>query len=253
MRGVGIAITLVVWLGLAGSAQATPAELFARAGQEYDAGDYARAALLYDSLRREGFGNAAVYFNLGNAYFRAGDVGRAIWAYRTAGHLAPRDPDIEANLTVARLSARDRIEAVTPGFTKQVWRAASGLLSLREGSRLVSLLWVALWFVIAIWLFYPRLRHIINPLLKPLVVLWAAAALILLARYLEVSNTLPAVVVAAETEALSGPGGDADVVFSGHAGLECVVRGERADYFLVELANGRVGWVPAADLALIGT
>jgi hypothetical protein len=93
----------------------------------------------------------------------------------------------------------------------------------------------------------------VNPLLKILVTLWAAAALVLVARYLEVSNTVPAVVVADETEALSGPGGEADVVFTGHAGLECVVRGSRDDYLLVELANGRVGWVPTADLALVGT
>jgi hypothetical protein len=249
----GLAGALLLCLSLAVVAHATPADLFTRAGQEYDAGSYLQAAVLYDSLTQAGFGNAAVYFNLGNAYFRAGNVGRAIWAYRSAGTLAPRDPDIEANLIVARLAARDRIEAVAPGFLKQVWRALSGLLSLREGSLLVSLLWIGLWIVLAIWLFYSRLRRFINPFLKVLVTLWAAAALVLAARYIATSNTVPAVVVVDETEALSGPGGDADVVFSGHSGLECIVRGRRADYLLVELANGRVGWVPASDLASVGT
>ena len=98
---------------------------------------------------------------------------------------------------------------------------------------------------------FSRLRRWFAPPLKLLFTLWVAAALVLAARYLDTRNTRPAVVTAAETEARSGPGGEFDTVFAGHAGLECVIRGRQNGYVLIELANGRVGWVPTSDLALI--
>ena len=112
-----------------------PAAVFTRAAEDFDAGRYVAAVQGYENLLSLGLPNAPVYFNLGNAYFRAGDLGRAVWAYRSAALRAPRDPDIEANLTVARLTARDRIEAKSPGLIRQVWRTLSGvppLLSRQE-------------------------------------------------------------------------------------------------------------------------
>ena len=247
-----VALLLILTPALT-QADSQPTELFDRAASSFDAGQYGQSARIYDSLLQLGFELPEVYFNLGNAYFRAGDLGRAVWAYRSAAALDPRDPDVEANLTVARLAARDRIETRQPGLIRQAWISLGQLLSLSEGARLVTLLWLGVWFCAALWLLFPAARRLVVPVFKITATLWAAAAIVLLARYVETRNTTAAVVIAAETQALSGPGGDADVVFSGHAGLECVVRGQRGEYLLVELANGRVGWMPVADLKRVGS
>src|ERR1700722_14252576 len=63
--------------------------------------DYRASADLLESLLADGFRNGAVYYNLGNAYFRAGEYGRAIAAYRKAKPYRPRDPYLEANLRQA--------------------------------------------------------------------------------------------------------------------------------------------------------
>lgn len=68
---------------------------------------YREAAGLLESLLADGFRNGALYYNLGNAYFRAGEYGRAIAAYSNAKPYRPRDPYLEANLRQAR--------AVAPG------------------------------------------------------------------------------------------------------------------------------------------
>jgi hypothetical protein len=232
-------------------AQTDVNELFARAGQDYDAARFADAALRYDSLAQMGYANAELYFNLGNAHFRAGNVGQAIWAYRVGQQLAPRDPDIEANLTVARLAARDRIETIPPGFWKQLWITLGSLLSLREGAWLVTILWGALWLFIAGWLFLPSFRGWAAAAIRMAATAWMIAAVIFAARYLEVTDTNGAVLIAAEAEAKSGPGNEFDAVFTGHAGLECTVRGNQNGYVLVELTNGRVGWVPESDIKLL--
>lgn len=251
MRRLTILTLLALGCATAAGAQNSPEDLFLRAAAQYDAGLFYEAIDLYDSLLLGGYANAAVYFNIGNAYFRAGDVGRAIWAYRAGENMAPRDPDIEANLTVARLAARDRIEVIQPGFLKQVWRTLGDLLSLGEGARLVTTTWFTLWIAVAFWLLSTRTRRWLGPVIRWVGLVWAVAFLVLAARYLETRNAEAAVIVAGETSALSGPGAEFDSVFNGHSGLECMVRGRKHDYMLVELANGRVGWVPATDLALI--
>jgi hypothetical protein len=68
---------------------------------------FARAAADYDELRRRGVHNPALCRNQGNAYLLAGDLPRAILAYRRGLHLAPNDSALLANLAYAR-------EQVTP-------------------------------------------------------------------------------------------------------------------------------------------
>src|SRR3954447_22067272 len=59
------------------------------------------SAALLESLLADGFRNGAVYYNLGNAYFRSKEYGRSIAAYRKAKPYRPRDPYLEANLRQA--------------------------------------------------------------------------------------------------------------------------------------------------------
>jgi hypothetical protein len=228
-----------------------PVQAYARAAQHYDAGQFSSAAAVYDSLLSAGYRPPEVYFNLGNAYFRSGSLGEAIWAYRSALNLAPRDADVQVNLTVARLACRDRIEAAPPGLVKQLWREVSGVLSLAEGARLVTVLWFALWLAAAVGLWLPVTRRWIMPTVKLLALLWLVSAATLTLRYVARRNTEAGVVIAQETQARSAPDPDEDVAFTGHAGMECTVRGRRGEYLLIELANGRVGWIPASDLKLI--
>jgi tetratricopeptide (TPR) repeat protein len=72
------------------------------------AGHYAEAAQMYEQLIAKGAQDAAPYYNLGNAALLLGDAGRAAAAYERAAALAPRDPDIRANLALAERQARDQ-------------------------------------------------------------------------------------------------------------------------------------------------
>ncbi|MBP7831216.1 MAG: tetratricopeptide repeat protein [Kiritimatiellae bacterium] len=108
-----------LWLGLLlaavprpGAAQppdglppARAQQMFLEAGQAYDQGRLTDAVRLYEELRRGGARFEALFFNLGNAHFRQGDLGRAIANYRRAWVLNPRDPDTQANLRYALQTA----------------------------------------------------------------------------------------------------------------------------------------------------
>lgn len=71
--------------------------------------DYRDAAKILESVLADGYENGAVYYNLGNAWFRAGEYGRAILNYRKAKPYRPRDPYLNANLEQSLVSAPGRL------------------------------------------------------------------------------------------------------------------------------------------------
>ena len=72
---------------------------------------YRRALHRYELIARQGVRNAGLYYNIGNAYFRLGDLGRAVLYYRRALLLNPADPNVRHNLVYARSKRADRITA----------------------------------------------------------------------------------------------------------------------------------------------
>src|ERR1700690_263593 len=89
----------IVWLLGLSTALAGPVDDFKAANQLYDASKFAEAAATYEKIEPK---TAHVYYNLGNAWFRQNKLGLAILNYARANRLAPRDPDILANLKFAQ-------------------------------------------------------------------------------------------------------------------------------------------------------
>src|SRR5881296_2220331 len=79
---------------------------FAKANQEYAQGHFKEAIANYETLIRDGQWSANVFYDLGNAYFRTGDFGRAILNYQRALALERHHPEATANLQLARDEAR---------------------------------------------------------------------------------------------------------------------------------------------------
>src|SRR5260370_40608506 len=85
---------------------AQPSAQFAKANQEFATGDFKAAIEDYETLVRSGQDTPNLFYNLGNAYFRKTDFGRAILNYERALALDPHHPEAEANLRIARDEAR---------------------------------------------------------------------------------------------------------------------------------------------------
>lgn len=81
----------------------------------YIRNDFASAIHIYEALLNKGEA-AEVYYNLGNSYYKAGDVAKAILNYERALLLQPGNTDIRANLEVARAKTIDKVEPVPEVF-----------------------------------------------------------------------------------------------------------------------------------------
>jgi tetratricopeptide (TPR) repeat protein len=79
---------------------------FAKANQEFAQGHFKEAIAGYEGLVRGRQWNPNLFYDLGNAYFRTHDFGRAILNYERALALDNHHPEATANLQIARDEAR---------------------------------------------------------------------------------------------------------------------------------------------------
>ena len=96
------------------------AKRLASEGKGEDAkGKFGEAEVVYEDILARGFVNWQVHYNLGNALYQQGALGKAIACYRRAERLAPRQEDIQINLERAESQARDK-EALpaAPGYVR---------------------------------------------------------------------------------------------------------------------------------------
>ena len=75
----------------------------------YNEGRYGEAARCFEGLEAEGHLTGDLLYDQGNAWYRSGELGRAILAWRRAELLIPRDGDLAANLSSARERTRDKL------------------------------------------------------------------------------------------------------------------------------------------------
>src|SRR5580698_1456330 len=153
-RHIYSTITLMGLLGLS-AAVAASADDFKAANQLYDNGKFAEAAAAYEKIEPK---TAHVYYNLGNAWFRQNKLGLAILDYARARQLAPRDPDILANLKFAqqRLGVED---ANTPPHAAQ--RFLQSIVESRTSNEWSTGELTGLWLLalaIGTRVYFPKLR-----------------------------------------------------------------------------------------------
>jgi len=79
---------------------------FAKANAEFAQGHFKEATAGYEALVSAGQWNPNLFYDLGNAYFRTKDFGRAILNYERALALDRHHPEARANLQIARDEAR---------------------------------------------------------------------------------------------------------------------------------------------------
>ena len=68
---------------------------------------YQQAAATYEKVLRGGFEHPDIFYNVGNAYFKVGDLGRAILNYRRAQRLIGNDADLMENIRSAKSKTVD--------------------------------------------------------------------------------------------------------------------------------------------------
>jgi len=219
-----------------------PGEIFVAANAAYELGDYATAIRDYRELIDLGMTHGQVHFNLGNAYLRHGELGRAIAEFRRARNLLPRNEDVRANLTFARQTTRDAIAPPEPSPVLSTLLFWHYRLSRAELAMLAIVLSVLFWSLAILRLWRRRSEILGWVLLALLGVLLGTLGSLAGHRFF---SRPVAVVVPQEIDAFTAPDTESVVRFKLHAGTELRVRDERQGWLRIVLPDDQQGWIEA--------
>lgn len=224
------------------AARSAPRAVFMEAVEAYRAGDMEGAVERFEVLAAR-YDSPEAHYNLGNALYQQGRMGRAVAAWRRALRLDPMAEDAAHNLEV--VTGRSPYGQGPAGLLRRVYLAVT--LDTLEGLSL-GLLGLAI-------LGYGLLRHTGSALGRVVTVLALSLSLMVggwaQARAARWLIGREAVIVGGEpVTATAGPGELADFprVFTAHPGQLVQIHRTSGPYRQVTLETGAAGWVPAASL-----
>lgn len=262
----------VIALGAAVSVRGaeSDAEVLSKANEAFAAGareaatDPARAAVALgpavsgyrELIEQRGLHSAGLYYNLGNALYLSGDVGRGVASYLRAQRLDPSFPGLEKNLAAARARVAFK-DAPASGGAGSVGAAAGSALGWHTAVPRAVRLWACAGaFGLAWVVMLLRLRG--GSAWRPPA--WAAGGLLVLSGacagslwWQHQSEMLrpPAVIVAERVTGRKGPdelGYQPSFTEPLRAGFEVEVLEARGGWVSVRLRDGRTTWVPGGSV-----
>lgn len=218
-------------IGLALAASTPDTFNSALAGGDLPAADTAIRAMIDEGAR-----TSDVYYNLGNLRYRQDRLPEAMLAWQCAAALAPRDPDVQANLDIARRKLTDRYEIAPQAPIWAPWQRA---LTPDEGQ------WIGAGIAgLALCaLAFGGVRARVPGAGLTGLGLWVAFG------GLAAGAKLPVAVVQTPTKVTSDLGGGS-TLFPLGAGAEVRVVDKGGGELLVALPDGRRGWLAASAVAL---
>lgn len=225
---------------------------FSLGNDAYMKGDYETALNHYLEAEpnTEGLG---INYNLGNAYFKLGELPESILHYERALRFDPSNEDVQYNLSIANDLIVDKIE-VLPKSKLQIWWKTFRFSLGPDGWAQICII-LSIVSVLLFLLFY--FSHSTN--LRRFGFFGGLVAFVFLLltytlaqsadnyRYAENS----AIVFTDKVDVKSEPRGGSVNVFVLHAGTKLEILSQEGEWYEVEIASGAQGWIYQDELRLI--
>jgi len=241
---VGLLLTLPAAMAFASD----NARTFVNGVEAYQDGDWQAAITAFEELIDDGINNGKLFYNLGNAYLKNDDLGRArLWYERALKHL-PDDPDLRFNYDYALTLIKDE-----PGETHSpllrilfFWKYQLSPASIR---------WIAVVLNATLWLALSVLAVRKRHLLRPTTITAAAATLIFTGtavyNYVESNRIKHAVILPDKVAVRSGLSETATQLFVLHTGTKVRVERTSDTHLMIRYTPDKIGWVKKADAGVI--
>ena len=219
----------------------------------YMKNDYASAIQIYEALLNRGEA-ADIYYNLGNSYYKAGDIAKAILNYERALLLQPGNGDIRANLEIARSKTVDKVEPVPEIFFVSWTKSLINSMSVDSWAVCGVVCFILL--IVSLYLFIFSKQIVLKKagFISGIVFL----AVTILANVFanqqkdELTNRNSAIVINPSVTVRSTPSESGTSLFILHEGHKVGVKdGSMKDWKEIRLEDGKVGWVPASAIEII--
>ncbi|MGM9786269.1 MAG: BatD family protein [Candidatus Cryptobacteroides sp.] len=251
-----MAVMLLILIPAGSSAQQRDyADSLWNAGNSaYSEGLWDEAVKAYSQIESIGLESASLYCNLGDAYFKSGNIPMAVLWYERALKLDPSYSDARYNLNLVNESVQDRIDPV-PEFILKSWAKDVCWILDSDSWTVCFIVFFALFLaMLLLFLLAPSVAGRRTGFFTGIVMLLLAVSSISFALWQkhDYMRSDEAVVMRPVTSAKSAPGsGSAKDLFILHEGTKVKILDQVGSWNNIQLADGRQGWIPSDDIEAI--
>ena len=225
----------------------------AEADSAYAQGHYQQAVKDYEALLKMGV-STALYYNLGNAYYRMDEMPRAVLNYERALLLSPGDADVRFNLQMARSKTIDKITPESEMFFVTWYHSLINLTSV-DGWAQMALIALAVAIVLALLYLFASpvwMRKVGFFGALAMLVLFVAANFFAYAQKLSFVRRSGAIIMAPAVTVKSTPAEQGTDLFILHEGTRVdITDGTMRQWKRIRLADGKEGWIETSQIEII--
>ena len=255
LKKVASVVILLLSLGASMNIQAKDLDSLWTAGvQAYTDGKFADASTAWTSIEESGQKSAKLYYNLGNAWFKQGNYPKAILNYERALRLDPSYSDARYNLEFTGNFVQDKIEPVPEFILKSVARKVCYVMGSNAWAVIFLVLLAAALVMGLLFLLGSSVGKRRAGFYCGIVLLLLSAGALSFSAWQKSDSmkTDTAIVMSPVSSVKSSPSsGSSKDLFVIHEGTKVTILDEVGSWKNISLADGRQGWLPAADLEVI--
>ena len=219
-------------------------KLFNEANDLFISKKYKKSIELYEKIIDSGQENSTVFYNLGNAYYRSGDIGHAIWAYKHANKFSPRDKDIIHNLKIAEAKKIDRINSPPLFLIHDFYRKIKSSITMFELILVGGILFFIFSLLWIMQIFSGKKNVLSKGIFQILLTFIIIVHTVILDMAFERKRNSNEAIIVEKSDAQSGPFlGDNKVLFKINEGSVVEILDEKNNWSEIILIDGKKGWV----------
>ena len=219
-------------------------KLFNEANDLFISKKYKKSIELYEKIIDSGQENSTVFYNLGNAYYRSGFIGHAIWAYKHANKFSPRDKDIIHNLKIAEAKKIDRINSPPLFILHDFYRKIKSSMTMFELILVGGILFFIFSLLWIMQIFSGKKNVLSKGIFQILLTFIVIVHTVILDMAFERKRISNEAIIVEKSDAQSGPFlGDNKVLFQINEGSVVEVLEEKNNRSEIILIDGKKGWI----------
>lgn len=223
------------------------------ADSAYIRNDFTTAIQIYEMILRTGE-SADIYYNLGNSYYKIGDIAKAILNYERALILKPANKDIRSNLEIARAKTVDKVTDVPELFFITWLKSITNSMGIQSWA-IIAISFFLL-FIVSIYFFFFSTKIVARKtffILALFFLVFCVIANISAAFQRRVRlNRMNAIIISPSVTIRSTPNDNGTSLFILHEGRKVFIKDDSMkDWKEIQLEDGNVGWVKKNDLEVI--
>jgi tetratricopeptide (TPR) repeat protein len=210
----------------------------------YNNNDFDKAISIYKSILDKGKYSSALYYNLGNNYFKKDDYGNAMLFYEKALKFDPNQKDIQHNIYLTKRKIDSEIISLPDFFLNRWWQSLTNVFQTGVWTFLTYLFLILL--VLSIGIYWFSLNEKLKNL--SLVFIFVGAIFFIISLFAanssnnRIYNNRSAILIKGDKIYIA-PDSRSELMYDLFPGEKVILLDSLNEWYKVKLLNKEIGWV----------